>query len=151
MGTVNVSNQDWSPSGNAILFHEENSYVNGTTYVADLSGGGATFFSLGQVWAAAWSPLGNRIAYSNGEIWTINPDGSSPARITLRIQTKTETRSQSTPSWSPDGRVHCLYRISDNKIEVRILDPPHSIIRRKFGQLDQRSKQSGRPKVAPVK
>jgi hypothetical protein len=103
VGTVNVSQQDWSPSGNAVLFHEENSNVNGTTYVADLSGGGASFLSLGQVWSAAWSPLGNRIAYSNGEIWTIKPDGTDPVRLTLRTQSKTETRSQATPSWSPDG------------------------------------------------
>jgi WD40 repeat protein len=67
--------------------------------------------SVGSVWnsEAAWSPLGDRIAYSStpegdfrfAAIKIIGADGASPRKITN--QTLGEYRADYTPDWSPDG------------------------------------------------
>ena len=106
MGGVNLYDLDWSPDGNAVVFREDDETVPGTTYVADLSGDGVHFTPLAagsNIRNAVWSPDGSRIAFGTGEIWTINPDGTNPVRLTQRIESKSESRRQSGPSWSPDG------------------------------------------------
>lgn len=60
-------------------------------------------FSLGHVWSAVWSPGGNRIAFSDGAVWTIKPDGTDAVRLTTHTLTSKEERLQGSPSWSPDG------------------------------------------------
>ena len=102
-GNVNINEHDWSPNGLGIVFHREDGFVNGTTYVAYPSGGTAQYQSLGHVWSPVWSPDGTRIAISDEAIWTIKPDGTAPLRLTLHTVTNTEERRQGAPSWSPDG------------------------------------------------
>ncbi len=49
-------------------------------------------------WSLSWSPNGGKIAFQeNGEIFTINVDGSNRANLTNNSASDIE------PSWSPDG------------------------------------------------
>jgi hypothetical protein len=106
VGTVNLYDLDWAPAGNAVVFRKDDETVSGTTYLADFSGEETQFNPLAGgvgVRNAVWSPDGSRVAYGTGEIWTINPDGTNALRLTQRSETKTGTKSQAVPSWSPDG------------------------------------------------
>lgn len=103
-GNVNIDSHDWAPGGNAVVFYKEIDSVSAEgTYIADFTGGPAQIRPLTASSNAVWSPDGSRIAFGNGEIWTIKPDGTNPVRLTQRTVTKSETRSQGGPSWSPDG------------------------------------------------
>jgi hypothetical protein len=102
-GNVNIDEHDWSPNGSAVVFHQEDSTTPAGTYIADFAGGAAQIRALTTGYDAQWSPDGSRIAYSVSEIWTIRPDGTNATRITQHTITKTEERSQGSPTWSPDG------------------------------------------------
>jgi len=102
-GSVNIDDHDWSPDGNAVIFTKEEVTSPGGTFIADFSGSEPQFHLLNSGWGGVWSPDGSRIAFSDGAIWTINPDGSGAVRLTTHSIGKTEERRQGGPSWSPDG------------------------------------------------
>ena len=100
-----VANQDrqptWSPDGSKIVF------VRGSPsdlFVMNAGGtGGSTNLTAAFTPSAihpAWSPLGDKIAFSNGgNIFVMNADGSgTPLQIT-----PTGGQAKDTPSWSPNG------------------------------------------------
>jgi TolB protein len=62
----------------------------------------------------AWSPDGRRIAFVSDradpgtfDVWTMNADGSTPARVTF------ELGSAANPAWSPDG-ARIAYDVGDD-------------------------------------
>ena len=88
----------WSPDGSRLALVTDSLCVMNSDATGKRSlGVGATF--------AAWKPDGSKIAYiSSGlggqqqdEIYTINPNGTGPVRITF------DGASKSSMDWSPDG------------------------------------------------
>ncbi|HEX9074996.1 MAG TPA: hypothetical protein VF932_04425 [Anaerolineae bacterium] len=73
-------------------------------YIMNADGSGLTSISQDiQAWDIAWSPDGNRIAFTcpldnNLEICAVDADGSHPVRLT------NNTGDDLNPTWSPDGR-----------------------------------------------
>jgi len=101
----------WSPDGRRLIFASDRD-GNRELYVMDLSlavsgEGDAALVNLTQHpapdWQPAWSPDGNRVAFSshrddNWEIYVVDVDGGNLERLT------DHSESDFSPSWSPDGR-----------------------------------------------
>jgi Tol biopolymer transport system component len=86
----------WSPDGKTILFSESNPNDSGELYTVPAKGGAVHDVGLPGK-EPAWGPA--RIAYQQGGIWTANPDGSDPVRV---------SKSGEFPAWSSDGRLAYL-------------------------------------------
>jgi len=111
-GEVNMTAHDWSPAGNAFAFQFLGVDGIWQLAVATITNTGVETHPLAPGLHPAWSPNGGRIAYARRywqlgddlhEIWTVNPDGSAPARLTQSSATSNSRRSQLSPTWSPDG------------------------------------------------
>ena len=61
--------------------------------MADADGSNARRLTAG--WKPVWSPDGDRIAYSDGGIWTMDADGGNPRLL---------AEAGADAAWSPDGR-----------------------------------------------
>jgi len=86
----------WSPDGQTILFSESNANDRGELYTVPAAGGASHDLGLAGK-DPAWGPT--RIAYQQGGIWTANPDGSDPTRV---------SKTGELPAWSSDGRLAYL-------------------------------------------
>jgi hypothetical protein len=96
---------------------------------SDQNGANKSCFRLNSTTDPAWSPSGTRLAVSDvGYIWTVNPDGTSPAMAT-------NSESDFIPNWSPDqdrivfvsfrGGNFDLYGVNaDGTGEVRLTEDP---------------------------
>ena len=91
----------WSPSGNYIAYHHDALRTEDTTdvtglYVLDLEVDSTWLVIEGSARSPDWRPDGERIAFSNGDIFTVRPDGSN-------LQQVTGFGRAFFPSWSSDG------------------------------------------------
>jgi TolB protein len=67
-------------------------------YIYSVNPDGTGLRKLGRGWGPAYSPSGTRIAFAfNGDIWTMNADGTNRQRVTSAPADDRE------PTWSPDG------------------------------------------------
>lgn len=94
----------WSPDGARIVYMTEVSGV-WQLFVADVNTGISTQITQGGTDKRfpVWSPDGALIAYNTltfddlpDHIWTVEPDGANPTRIT-------DAGQNGRPAWSPDG------------------------------------------------
>ena len=66
---------------------------------------------------AAWSPDGGRIAFAkDGDIFTVNPDGSN-----LQNLTNSPDSSEASPTWSPDGSQIAFASNRDGNWEIYVM------------------------------
>jgi Tol biopolymer transport system component len=81
----------WSPDGTKLLFSAFPSFGLADIYVMNANGTGVRQLTDGlAAWSASWSPDGSKIAYkkanagnaADGELWTMNADGSGKTQIT---------------------------------------------------------------------
>jgi Tol biopolymer transport system component len=99
-----LSDPAWSPDGRAIAFTRQQDFGYSEIYVMNADGSEQRRLTS-EAWRAAlaWSPLGDKIAFSsrrdgNLEIYVMNADGSEQERLTRNTVGDWE------PVWSPDGR-----------------------------------------------
>jgi Tol biopolymer transport system component len=110
----------WSPDGSTILFTRAR--LPSDTELWEMNPDGSDAHMLtGSAGNGAWSPDGGKIAYvsdkdrngetcydecnTNGELYIMDADGSHQTRLT-----RTDTISESAPTWSPDGARIAYFR-----------------------------------------
>lgn len=100
---------EYSPQGTAAYTaaEDETGTLLYVLHVCDTAGACPVVTDLDAM-DATWNPSGNRLAFtSEFDIWTINPDGSNPTRLTDVGDGRTASDprwSPEDPRWSPDGR-----------------------------------------------
>ncbi len=129
IANIDYWSPDWSPDGSKIAFvcsaSGKNVFVmnpDGTDVVQ------LTFFNKANV-VASWSPDGTQIAFSsrvdfiiNGDelgytnLFIINADGTNLRQIT------NQPVSDSTPSWSPDGKQIAFTSYRDGNHEIYVMN-----------------------------
>jgi Tol biopolymer transport system component len=126
----------WSPDGMKLLFVSAPFGSRASTNMVDLyemnaDGSGVRRLTTnGDSWAPAWAPDGKEIAFiRNGEVWTMNADGSQQASLSHGL------RWAERPSWSPDERRIAVANDTDLVLlrvdgsRVTTLVHTHSILR----------------------
>jgi Tol biopolymer transport system component len=90
---------DWSPGGKTIVFDSTPWPYSTTEVWAVNADGTGTRLLASQASQPRFSPDGGRIAFQrDGDIWSINADGSDQERLTDAPEPDV------VPRWSPDGR-----------------------------------------------
>jgi Tol biopolymer transport system component len=101
---------DWSGAAGRIAF-TSNRDGRLEVYTMRPDGGDERRITRLGGFGAAWSPDGKRLAFVLGpNIWTIDPDGSNPLRVT-NYDGCTNTYE---PAWSPDGKTIAFGFYSDD-------------------------------------
>jgi Tol biopolymer transport system component len=86
----------WSPDGSKLLYSETTCDYPDELFTVPAAGGPATDLGIAGG-APAWGP--SKIAYRNGGIWTANPDGSNPTKV---------SSTGHNPAWSKSGTLAYL-------------------------------------------
>ncbi|MDP9317482.1 MAG: hypothetical protein M3O94_00095 [Actinomycetota bacterium] len=115
----------WSPDGDTILFTRISVPDIAELWTMNVDGSDSQMLA-GAAGAASWSPDGERVAYAsfqdrngetcgeecnpNGELYLMEADGSHQTRLT-----RTDTISETAPTWSPDGARIAYFRDSSER------------------------------------
>jgi Tol biopolymer transport system component len=110
----------WSPDGDTILFTRIDVPDLAELWTMNVDGSDSRML-VRAAGAASWSPDGERVAYTsfqdrngetcgeecnpNGEVYVMDADGSHQTRLT-----RTDTISESAPTWSSDGARIAYFR-----------------------------------------
>jgi Tol biopolymer transport system component len=110
----------WSPDGAKIAFHTDRD-GDYEIYVMNADGSGQTNLTRegrAEDTSPSWAPDGTKIVFvSEGDLYTMNPDGASQTRIT------SGTSDDRFPAWSPDGSRIALVERVRNKAYIDVINP----------------------------
>jgi Tol biopolymer transport system component len=142
---ANDSQPAWAPDGRSFVFTRD-SGGQPQLYMYSFSDGRVQPLTQPGTWrdayAASWSPDGRRIAFAgglakdasdNGDLFTVQPDGSGVRRLT-----STPTWDESDPDWSPDG-TRVLYARQHGYADPQLMTigssggRPHRLMRSSLG------------------
>jgi TolB protein len=99
--TDNAADGAWAPDGERIVFTR----LTGPSDIFSMNLDGTASTNLTPNTTNSedrhpdWSPLGDRIAYANGDIWVMDANGSNKVNLTNSPST-----FEDNPDWSPDGQ-----------------------------------------------
>jgi TolB protein len=92
-------------------------------WIASLRNGKPSQLLVGSVGETrpAWSPDGNRIAFSSArrgspDIWLVRPDGQELTQLT------NAPTAETSPAWSPDGREIAYVSTASGRMQLMLLD-----------------------------
>jgi Tol biopolymer transport system component len=126
----------WSPDGSKIVFvrvhciYDPQYDCNSKLHVANADGTGDTEVNTGSLSPVvpAWSPDGGSIVYEGvtgdlvfvigRDLYTIDPDGSHPTRLTYT----NADEAYFTPDWSPDGARLVFARTGDPSLGIYLMN-----------------------------
>jgi Tol biopolymer transport system component len=111
---VSDSEPAWSPDGTTIAFRRGGFLL----YLMGAGGSNPAYLREGE--RPTWSPDGTKIAFSSEywfdwDIWTVNADGSAPAKLT-------QGGVNGQPAWSPDGTQIAFTANYNSGPEIHLMD-----------------------------
>jgi hypothetical protein len=107
---VDETSPSWAPDGKRLVVERAATVV---TVRAD--GSGERVLASG--WEPAWSPAGDRIAFTNGDDLYLVPAGrGAPRKLT------STPAPESAPAWSPDGRRLAYVSEETGAADIHVLD-----------------------------
>jgi Tol biopolymer transport system component len=124
-GSRSIEAPAWSPTGDRILFTEQEDATNWDVYVVEARGGRPARLTTtaAQETGPTWSPDGHRIAFSRADrdgtwrVYTQRATGGPATPVTPRGTSAVE------PAWSPDGRRLAVTTQVGDDSSIRVLTP----------------------------
>lgn len=106
--TIPIRSAAWAPDGKRVVIDTNNSSSAAKgLWVVNLADRSAARIFGDEAISPAWSPTGDRIAFSAGvgfsHIFTVKPDGTGAAQLTTGPGQDQGGPAHFDPAWSPDG------------------------------------------------
>jgi WD40 repeat protein len=126
----NDGRAEWSPDGTKLVFDSERDGSRGI-HVMKPDGGELIRLTTGDDWNPTWSPDGARIAFTRfgpnaaEDIWVMDADGSNQVNLT-----NLPGSMDGEAAWSPDGTTIAFASERHGNLEIYLMDPDGTNLRR---------------------
>ncbi|MDQ1488642.1 MAG: TolB protein, partial [Actinomycetota bacterium] len=117
---LSIFGVSWAPDGRRLVATSLGASSADGLWIVDLDAQSATHVYTGSAHEVAWSPLGDRIAFSGGPspaIFTVRPDGTDLRQLTGLPGQFEGVTSTTYPAWSGDGS-RIAFTLEDRDPEI---------------------------------